>query len=255
MSLSATLAKDLQMLRAEGISVFYEELRALKGVSIGLDARQITTVVGPNGSGKTTLLMTLSGLLKPRSGTIHFQENNITGMDPRGFVKAGIAHVPEGRHIFPGLSVKDNLLMGAFLRIKLKKKAKRWFQRKEEEIYSLFPILKARKNQQGGTLSGGEQQMLALSRALVAEPVLLMLDEPSMGLAPMVIDAIYTILQKLNREEGLTMLLVEQEAERAFSTAKKFYILSAGEVSLQGTTSEMRDDPLIKKTYLSGKIK
>jgi len=216
------------MLRLEAVSTYYGELHALSKVSIKVLQGEIVALVGSNGAGKTTLLKTISGILTPREGYILFQGRDISNMSPQKRVEIGICQVPEGRHVFPTLSVQDNLRMGAYRRYYRNSKNK--IEKDFEFVYGLFPILKERRKQIGGTLSGGEQQMLSIGRALMSKPNLLLLDEPSMGLAPLLIKAIFKVLRQL-KGEGLTLLLVEQNIEISLSIADRGYVLRTGEVN------------------------
>lgn len=235
------------MLRLEEVSTYYGELRALSKVSIKVLEREIVAIVGSNGAGKTTLLKTISGILIPREGHILSQGKNISDMSPQKRVEIGICQVPEGRHIFSTLSVQDNLRMGAYRRFY--RNSRNEIAKDFEFIYKLFPILGERKRQIGGTLSGGEQQMLAIGRALMSKPNLMLLDEPSMGLAPLLIKAIFKVLRQLNGE-GLTLLLVEQNVEISLSIADRGYVLRTGEVSLEDTGEDLLNNPEVKQIYL-----
>jgi branched-chain amino acid transport system ATP-binding protein len=230
------------MLKLENIHTFYGPIEALKGVDIEIRQGEIVCIIGNNGAGKSTTLMTISGILKPRSGTIAFGEERITGVPPYRIVRMGISQVPEGRRIFPKLTVKENLEMGAFP-IRGDKKASLEF------VYNLFPVLKDRHMQLGGTLSGGEQQMLAIGRALMSRPKLLLLDEPSLGLAPIIASKIFKTIREINRE-GVTVLLVEQNARAAMKLSGRGYVLENGRVALEGTSENLLSDERVRKAYL-----
>lgn len=230
------------MLKLENIHTFYGPIEALKGVDIEIRQGEIVCIIGNNGAGKSTTLMTISGILKPRSGTIAFGGERITGVPPYRIVRMGISQVPEGRRIFPKLTVRENLEMGAFP-IRGDKKASLEF------VYNLFPVLKDRHMQLGGTLSGGEQQMLAIGRALMSRPKLLLLDEPSLGLAPIIASKIFKTIREINRE-GVTILLVEQNARAAMKLSGRGYVLENGRVALEGTSEDLLSDEQVRKAYL-----
>ena len=231
------------ILKVNNINVYYGAIHAIKGVSFTVDEGEIVTLIGANGAGKSTTLNTVSGLLRSKTGDIKFLGNSISKMAPNKIVENGLVMVPEGRRIFLGLTVQENLEMGAYTRPKSELKASL------EEAYDLFPRLRERRNQIGGTLSGGEQQMLAMCRALMAKPKLIMLDEPSMGLAPLLVDLIFDLITDLNKR-GSTILLVEQNAQAALSIADRAYVLETGKVVKTGKGSELISDPDIKKAYL-----
>ena len=231
------------ILKVNNINVYYGAIHAIKGVSFTVDEGEIVTLIGANGAGKSTTLNTVSGLLHSRTGDIKFLGSSISKMAPNKIVENGLVMVPEGRRIFLGLTVQENLEMGAYTRPKSELKGSL------EEVYDLFPRLKERRNQIGGTLSGGEQQMLAMGRALMAKPKLIMLDEPSMGLAPLLVDLIFDLITDLN-SRGSTILLVEQNAQAALSIADRAYVLETGKVVKTGKGSELISDPDIKKAYL-----
>jgi branched-chain amino acid transport system ATP-binding protein len=233
------------MLEIEGIDVFYGNIQALHGGSLSVRQGEIITLIGANGAGKSTSLMAISGIVPPRLGSIRFEGREITGMAPDGIVKLGISQVPEGRHIFPELSVAENLDMGAFLR-----RATRGIASDRDFIYQLFPILTQRRNQPGGNLSGGEQQMLAISRALMARPRLLLLDEPSMGLAPLVTRQIFEIMQTINKERHTTIFLVEQNANLALRAAHRGYVLENGRVVMRERAAALLNNTAIQQAYL-----
>jgi len=234
------------MLEICNIDVYYGVIHALKNVSLKVEEGEIVTLIGANGAGKTTTLKTISGLIKPQNGTIYFNGNKISGLSPQQIVKAGISHVPEGRRIFQDMTVMENLELGAYLR-----KDKEGIKKDLELIYSKFPILKARSKQRAGTLSGGEQQMLAIGRALLSRPKLLLMDEPSMGLAPLLVNEIFSIIKEINNQ-GTTILLVEQNANMALSIAHRAYVIEIGSIVLEGPAKELIKSEEIKKAYLGG---
>jgi len=234
------------MLKIDNIHVYYGAIHALKGVSLEVHKGEIVTLIGANGAGKSTTLRTVSGLLAPKSGGISFLGENIAGMPAHEIVKHGISQVPEGRRIFAEMSVQENLEMGAFTR-----KDKAGVEKDFEIVYNRFPRLKERRKQQTGTLSGGEQQMLAMGRALMSRPKLLLLDEPSMGLAPLLIKEIFSIIEDINRE-GTTVLLVEQNANMALSIAHRAYVMETGRITLQGAAKELAASEDVRKAYLGG---
>ena len=234
------------MLKIDNIHVYYGAIHALKGVSLEVRKGEIVTLIGANGAGKSTTLRTVSGLLAPKSGGISFLGENIAGMPAHEIVKHGISQVPEGRRIFAEMSVQENLEMGAFTR-----KDKEGVEKDFEIVYNRFPRLKERRKQQAGTLSGGEQQMLAMGRALMSRPKLLLLDEPSMGLAPLLIKEIFSIIEDINRE-GTTVLLVEQNANMALSIAHRAYVMETGRITLQGAAKELAASEDVRKAYLGG---
>lgn len=232
------------MLTLASINTFYGKIHALKDISLKIGQGEIVTLIGANGAGKTTILKTISGILHPRSGSIVFMEREITKLSPEKIVAMGLCHVPEGRHIFPQLSVLENLEMGAFLR-----RDKQGIQRDMEYIFSLFPILAQRRKQAGETLSGGEQQMLAISRALMGRPTLLLLDEPSLGLAPLIIRQIFQIIEQINKD-GTTVFLIEQNANLALKTAHRGYVIENGEITLADTAENLMCNEDVRKAYL-----
>ena len=234
------------MLKIDNIHVYYGAIHALKGVSLEVHKGEIVTLIGANGAGKSTTLRTVSGLLAPKSGSISFLGENIAGMPAHEIVNHGISQVPEGRRIFAEMSVQENLEMGAFTR-----KDKAGVEKDFEIVYNRFPRLKERRKQQAGTLSGGEQQMLAMGRALMSRPKLLLLDEPSMGLAPLLIKEIFSIIEDINRE-GTTVLLVEQNANMALSIAHRAYVMETGRITLQGAAKELAASEDVRKAYLGG---
>ena len=231
------------ILNVNNINVYYGAIHAIKDISFTVDEGEIVTLIGANGAGKSTTLNTISGLLRTRTGDIEFMGSSISKMAPNKVVEHGLVMVPEGRRIFLGLTVEENLEMGAYTRPKSEIKSSM------EEVYELFPRLRERRTQIGGTLSGGEQQMLAMGRALMAKPKLIMLDEPSMGLAPLLVDLIFEIIADLHKA-GSTILLVEQNAQAALSIADRAYVLETGRIIKTGLGSELISDPDIKKAYL-----
>jgi branched-chain amino acid transport system ATP-binding protein len=233
------------MLELQEIDVLYGNIQALHGVSLTVNQGEIITLIGANGAGKSTTLMAISGIAPPRKGSIRFEGQEISGTAPDVIVKLGICQVPEGRHIFPDLSVAENLDMGAFLR-----KDTRGISKDRDFMYQLFPILAKRRNQPGGNLSGGEQQMLAISRALMARPRLLLLDEPSMGLAPLITRQIFEIIQTINHEHRTTIFLVEQNANLALQVAHRGYVLENGRVVMQDRAAALLSNTAIQKAYL-----
>ena len=233
------------MLRLQNVQAGYGNILAIKDVSLEVNRGEIVTLIGANGAGKSTILMTISGIVPCRAGRILLGGKEIQGLEPDHIVKMGICQVPEGRRIFPELSVQENLDMGTFLRTD-----KDGIKADMEYVYSLFPILAERRNQHGGTLSGGEQQMLAMSRALVARPALLLLDEPSMGLAPLVIKQIFEIIKKINEENNTTIFLVEQNANQAMRIADRGYVLENGRIALSGSAAGLLTNPEVQKAYL-----
>jgi branched-chain amino acid transport system ATP-binding protein len=230
------------LLELSGVEVRYGAVRALRGVSLEVRQGEIVAVLGSNGAGKTTTLRTISGLLRPVAGEVRFEGRRIDGTPPHRIVSGGISHVPEGRRIFAQMSVVENLEMGAFQR-------RGSIADELDLVYSLFPVLKERRRQAGGTLSGGEQQMLSIARALMSRPRLLLLDEPSMGLAPMIVARIFTILSDIKRT-GTTLLLVEQNAAQALAVADRGYVLETGEVVMSGSAADLAGDDRIRAAYL-----
>jgi branched-chain amino acid transport system ATP-binding protein len=231
------------MLTLSDICVSYGMIAALKGVSLDVGSGEIVALIGANGAGKSTTLMSVSGIACIASGTITYNGEAISGLRPHAIVQKGISQVPEGRRIFPRMTVRENLEMGAFLQEK---------DRMEEglqRVFGLFPVLAERSRQQGGTLSGGEQQMLAIGRALMATPKLLLLDEPSLGLAPIIMSKIFRIIEEINRQ-GTTILLVEQNAKAALRLARRAYVMESGRIVMQGPAADLANDPGIKKAYL-----
>ncbi len=237
------------LLQIDRINTYYGHIQALKEVTLHVNPGEIVALVGANGAGKTTLLHTISGLLRARSGRILFQGQDITKARAAAIVRAGISHVPEHRQVFGTLSVYDNLLLGAYQRYR--RDGRKAVQRDIEEIFDLFPRLRERKKQMAGTLSGGEQQMLAIGRGLMARPKLLLLDEPSLGLAPLIVRDLFQMIASL-QDRGQTVLLVEQNARAALKLADRAYILETGRIVLEGNAHELLEDPRVQAAYLGG---
>lgn len=234
----------MPVLEVEGLHVFYGSIHAIKGISFKVDQGKIVTLIGANGAGKTTTLSTISGLVKAKRGRIVFEGKDILNLPAHTINRLGISLVPEGRRIFPNLTVIENLMMGAY-----KRNDKEGIKKDLEWVFSLFPRLFERKNQLGGTLSGGEQQMLAISRALMSKPKLLMMDEPSLGLAPIIVEEVFEIIKKLN-SEGITILLVEQNAVGALNISHYGYVLEVGNITLEGPSKDLSKNEEVKKAYL-----
>jgi branched-chain amino acid transport system ATP-binding protein len=234
----------MSMLEVENIHSYYGNIHALKGISLIVEKGEIVTLIGGNGAGKTTTLRTITGAMKPRDGRVVLEGEDLAPYKAHEIVYRGMAMVPEGRRIFARLSVSENLEMGAFVR-----KDKNEIAQDLERVFILFPRLKERRTQLGGTLSGGEQQMLATARALMAHPRILLMDEPSMGLAPVLVEAIFDTIQRINKE-GTTILLVEQNALMALSVANRGYVLQTGEIVLQDTAANLNNNPMVQKAYL-----
>jgi branched-chain amino acid transport system ATP-binding protein len=232
------------LLELDNIKTYYGNIRALKGISIGVEEGEIVCLIGANGAGKSTTLMTISGVLVPIEGDVLYHGRSIAGVRADNIVQLGICQVPEGRMIFPLLTVAENLDMGAYLR-----KDKAGVQEDMDRVYSLFPVLKERRKQHGGTLSGGEQQMLAIARSLMNQPKLLLLDEPSLGLAPIVVDSIFETIRQINTQ-GTTILLVEQNAQIALQLSSRGYVLETGEISLSDTSENLLANEEVRKAYL-----
>ncbi len=235
------------MLQINGLHTYYGNIEALKGLDIEVKKGEIIALLGANGAGKTTTLASISGLVPPKQGSIFFAGEDITHHSPEQLVHKGLIQVPEGRRIFPGLSVMENLKMGAYLR-----RDKAGIEHDLQYVMSLFPILATRAHQAGGTLSGGEQQMLAISRALMGRPKMLLLDEPSLGLAPLIIRHIFAIIKQINVEQGTTILLVEQNANLALKVAHRAYILTTGRISISGLADDLLADEAVRQAYLGG---
>ena len=233
-----------KLLEVDNVHSYYGHIHALKGISIYVEEGEIVSLIGSNGAGKSTTLRTISGLIHPREGTVKLDGKVIAGMEPHTVVREGVGHVPEGRGIFPKLTVRENLDMGAYTIDDSSKNDERL-----KQVFDLFPRLQERADQYGGTLSGGEQQMLAIGRGLMQHPRILMLDEPSMGLAPVLVELIFDIIKKLN-QEGTTILLVEQNAQMALSIAHRGYVLQTGSIVLTDTADKLRKNEMVQKSYL-----
>lgn len=234
------------MLQVENLNVYYGAIHALKGISFHLEKGEIVALIGGNGAGKSTTLNTISGLLRPRSGSVIFQDENLGKVPPQDIVRRGVVQVPEGRRIFPKLTVQENLEMGAYIFSE-----KTQIEKDMEMVMRRFPRLRERRKQFGGTLSGGEQQMLAIARGLMARPNLLLLDEPSMGLSPILVEQIFEIIREINAQ-GTSILLVEQNAQMALAIADRGYVLETGRVTLEGDAQELLENPLVIEAYLGG---
>jgi len=232
------------LLELENIKTYYGNIRALKGISIEVDEGEIVCLIGANGAGKSTTLMTISGVLTPVDGDVLYQGQSIAGIRPDNIVKMGICQVPEGRMIFPILTVAENLDLGAYLRTDPE-----GIKEDLDRVFSLFPVLRDRQKQHGGTLSGGEQQMLAIARALMGQPKLMLLDEPSLGLAPILVDTIFNTIRRIS-EQGTTILLVEQNAQVALQLSNRGYVLETGEITLADTSEELLNNEEVRKAYL-----
>ncbi len=233
-----------RVLAVENLVTHYGPVEALKGISLHVSRGEIVTLIGANGAGKSTTLRTISGIVRPTRGRITYEGKDLTTLPPERIVALGIAHVPEGRRVFPQMSVLENLELGAYTR-----SDKRAIQEDLERVFALFPRLAERRNQLAGTMSGGEQQMLAIGRALMARPRLLLLDEPSMGLAPIIVENIFAVIQDINRQ-GTTILLVEQNANLALSVAHKGYVLETGRIALSDTAEQLRENEAVRRAYL-----
>ena len=234
----------MPMLEVTDLHTYYGNIEALKGISITVEEGDVVTLIGSNGAGKSTTLRSISGLTPPRQGTIRFNDQEIGEVPPQEIVELGISLSPEGRHVFPRMTVRENLELGAYLR-----RDKDGINNDLDRVYSLFPRLKEREKQKGGTMSGGEQQMLAIGRALMANPKLLLLDEPSMGIAPILVERIYETIAEINRQ-GTTILLVEQNANYALDVSQRGYVLETGKIALEDKSSELRTNPEVQKAYL-----
>jgi branched-chain amino acid transport system ATP-binding protein len=234
------------LLTTRGVQAFYGKIQALKGIDIDVKRGEIVTLIGSNGAGKSTLMMTICGSPRARAGHITFDGKDITHMPTHEIIRLGVAQSPEGRRIFPRMTVLENLQMGATVT------DPSYFEQDAERIFKMFPILKGRQGQRGGTLSGGEQQMLAIGRALMARPRLLLLDEPSLGLAPLIVKQIFSVIKELNEKEGLTVFLVEQNAFHALKLAHRAYVMVNGAITLTGTGKELLSRPEVRAAYLEG---
>jgi branched-chain amino acid transport system ATP-binding protein len=234
----------MPLLEVDDIHTFYGNIEALKGISLEVEAGEVVTLIGSNGAGKSTTLRSISGLTPPRTGTIRFDDNDISATPPQDIVQLGISQSPEGRHCFPRMSVRENLELGAYLR-----RDRAEINEDLETVFTLFPRLQERDRQKAGTMSGGEQQMLAIGRAMMARPKLLLLDEPSMGLAPILVERIYETIAEINRQ-GTTILLVEQNANFALEYASRGYVLETGTIALADKSAALRENPEVQKAYL-----
>jgi branched-chain amino acid transport system ATP-binding protein len=234
----------MALLEVKDVHTFYGNIEALKGISIEVEEGECVTLIGSNGAGKSTTLRSISGLTPPRQGSIRFQDREITETPPQEIVSMGVAHSPEGRHVFSRMTVYENLMLGAYLR-----RDEAGIKEDLDRVFSLFPRLKERERQKGGTMSGGEQQMLAIGRALMAQPTLLLLDEPSMGIAPILVERIYETIAEINKQ-GTTILLVEQNANFALDVSKRAYVLETGAVTLHDQSAALRENPEVQKAYL-----
>lgn len=232
------------MLQVKDLSISYGAIQAVRHVDFEVKKGEIVTLIGANGAGKSTILKTISGIVKPQSGSVEYQNESLVGKKAPQIVAAGISQVPEGRHVFPAMTVMENLQLGSYLQ-----KDRSQIEARLQEIYQMFPILKERQHQDAATLSGGEQQMLVMARAMMANPDLLLLDEPSMGLAPIYIQKVFEIIQKINAQ-GTTILLIEQNAHQALSIADRGYVIASGEIQLTGSGEKLLNDPQVKRAYL-----
>ncbi|MFV0352962.1 MAG: ABC transporter ATP-binding protein [Oscillospiraceae bacterium] len=237
----------MALLEVQDLHVYYDAIHAIKGISFEVQEGEIVTLIGANGAGKTTTLHTISGLLKPRSGFVTFANTNIVSIKPHKIIRLGLAQVPEGRRVFSRLTVKENLVMGAYVRNNQQEIDKDY-----AHVLELLPRLKERLKQTAGTLSGGEQQMLAIGRALMARPKMLLLDEPSMGLSPLLVQEIFSIIRDVNQKTGTTVLLVEQNAKMALEIASRAYVMETGRIVMSGEASKLADTPEVKRAYLGG---
>jgi branched-chain amino acid transport system ATP-binding protein len=235
----------MSLLELENVHSYYGKIHALRGINLDVNEGEIVSLIGANGAGKSTTLRTISGLIRPRHGSIRLAGKEMVGLPPHEIVVAGVGHVPEGRGIFPRLTVRENLEMGAFAVSNQAEVARRM-----EVTFTLFPRLKERINQKGGTLSGGEQQMLATARGLMLKPRIMLMDEPSMGLAPVLVDAIFDVIRSLNSSEGTTILLVEQNALMALSVCHRGYVLQTGEIVLSDAAENLKRNEMVRKAYL-----
>jgi branched-chain amino acid transport system ATP-binding protein len=240
----------MPLLSLEGLVVRYGEIEALRGLSLSIDSGEVVTLLGANGAGKSTTLRAISGLLKAAEGDVLFDGKSIAGLGPEAIARLGIAHVPEGRRLFPGLSVRENIMLGASNRGRI---AKRELVRESDEMFDLFPDIRTRADKLGWTLSGGQQQMVAVARGLMAKPRLLLLDEPSLGLAPVIVQRVFEIIGQI-RKRGTTVLLVEQNARMALSVADRGYVLETGRLAVSGRPSELWSNDEVRAAYLGGRI-
>ena len=235
----------MSLLKVRNIETYYGPIMAIKGVSLEVEEKDIVTILGANGAGKTTVLKTISGVMEPEKGTVEFMDKRIERLRPDRIVRMGISHVPEGREVFHDLTTRENLMMGSFLR-----KDRSGIQKDKETVHNYFPVLKTRASQLAGNLSGGEQQMLAIARGIMARPKILLLDEPSLGLAPFLVKEIFKILKRINDEQKTTMLLVEQNALMALSLARLGYVLEIGRIVMEDTCEELMENEDVKEFYL-----
>ena len=236
-----------ELLNVDNLNVYYGSIHAIKGISFHVDEGEIVTMIGANGAGKTTTMHAISGLLKIQSGTIRYEDKVISKMDAYKIVSLGLAQCPEGRRVFSGLTVQENLELGAYAR----KDGKDAIQADFDEVYEMLPRLKERRRQMAGTLSGGEQQMLAIARALMSKPKMLLLDEPSMGLSPLLVKEVFHTIENVNRH-GVTVLLVEQNAKLALNIADRGYVIETGRITMEGRAKDLADDPKVRDAYLGG---
>lgn len=236
------------MLQVKDLSISYGAIQAVRHVDFEVKKGEIVTLIGANGAGKSTILKTISGIVKPQSGSIEYQNESLVGKKAPQIVAAGVSQVPEGRHVFPAMTVMENLQLGSYLQ-----KDRSQIEARLQNIYEMFPILKERQHQDAATLSGGEQQMLVMARAMMANPDLLLLDEPSMGLAPIYIQRVFDIIQKINAQET-TILLIEQNAHQALSIADRGYVIASGEIQLTGSGEKLLNDPQVKRAYLGESV-
>jgi branched-chain amino acid transport system ATP-binding protein len=234
----------MALLEVDGVDTYYGRVQALRGVSLSVEEGEIVTLIGSNGAGKTTTLRTISGLVRPAKGQVRLRGVNIAGLAPDRVVRRGIGHAPEGRRVFARMSVRDNLFLGAYSR-----KDTPAIRKDEEAVFRLFPRLEERRNQIAGTLSGGEQQMLAIGRAMMSRPKLLLLDEPSLGLAPILVDTIFQVIEEINKQ-GTTILLIEQNAAKALQVANRGYVLETGKIVKEGTAKALVESPDVQRAYL-----
>jgi branched-chain amino acid transport system ATP-binding protein len=237
-------------LEVSGVSAFYGKIRVLEGVSLRVEAGEIVTLIGANGAGKTTLLRTVSGMMRAREGTVAFDGRDTTRMGAEGVVGMGMAHVPEGRQLFGAMTVHENLMLGAYRRYR--RTGRSAIEKDLEAAFDIFPILRERQHQQADRLSGGQQQMLVIARGLMAQPKLLLLDEPSLGLAPLIVKELFSIIGRLRAEEGMTVLLVEQNARAALRLADRAYVMEVGRMVVEGKASELLADERVRAAYLGG---